>query len=130
MGAKTDYLKDKLINEVLRNINYTPAATLYLLLSTIDPTDAGLQTGEPSGGGYGRIVITFDAPSPSGETQNSALVDFGTATASWGTIGWWGVMDASTAGNMLYKGPFETAKPVNNTDPVQVPSGEIEIDET
>ena len=130
MSGKTDYLEDAVISGVLRNSAYTPAATVYLALLTADPTDAGTQTNEVSGGSYARQAIAFDAPSPAGETQNTALITFPTATGLWGTITHWAIADAATSGNYLYTGAWDAAKSVDSGDIVEVAIGEIEINET
>ncbi|MCJ2530747.1 MAG: hypothetical protein LN413_00295 [Candidatus Thermoplasmatota archaeon] len=105
-GSKTDFLEDALINGVLRNSAYTPAVTVYAALFTVMPAEDGTGT-EVSGNGYARQAVTFAAPTPAGETENSSDVTFGPATpAGWGTIVGWGIFDASTAGNMLYHGPL------------------------
>jgi len=130
MSAKTDYLEDAVINHVLRNTSYTSPTTVYLALLTADPTDAGTQTNEVSGGSYARVAVAFDAPSPSGETQNTSLLAFPTASAGWGTVSHWAVADALTSGNYLYHGAFDTAKPVSSADDFEIAAGEFEINET
>lgn len=35
MGSLTNYLENKLLDHVLNNVAYTPAATLYLALATV-----------------------------------------------------------------------------------------------
>lgn len=41
MGSLSNYLELELLDHVLNNAAYSPAATLYLALCTADPTDAG-----------------------------------------------------------------------------------------
>lgn len=41
MGSLTNYLELELLDHVLNNAAYTPAATLYLALATADPTALG-----------------------------------------------------------------------------------------
>ncbi len=104
----SNFLENALINATLRNTTYTSVATVYVSLWTSDPTDAGSGT-EVSGGSYARTSVTFAAPS-NGVTTNNADVTFPTATASWGTVGWIGINDASTSGNLLYHTALDTAK--------------------
>jgi hypothetical protein len=130
MSAKTDFLEDEIIDHVLRNAAYTGPVTVYLALLTADPTDAGTQTNEVSGGSYARQSVAFDAPSPAGETQNTSLIAFPTATAAWGTVSHWAIADASTSGNYLYHGAFDAAKAVASGDDVEIAAGELEINET
>lgn len=93
MPAKSAYLRDKILNHVLRNVTYAPPSAVYACLYTSDPTieDKGQ---EVKGGGYARTAVTFGAPS-NGVSSNSADVIFPVATADWGTIGYVGIKDAS-----------------------------------
>lgn len=129
MAAKANYLRQAMINGVLRNTAYTPVATLYLALYTTDPTNADTGT-EVSGTGYARKAIAFTAPTTVGASENTALIDFGTAGSAWGTISHWGIRDALAAGNLLYYGPLTASRVVQPGDPVQVLAGECDIQET
>lgn len=123
MAELSNYLEDALINEVLRNVGYTPAATVYVALYTTDPTDADSGT-EVSGGAYARQAVTFGVPS-NGVTSNSADVTFPTATANWGTVSHFGIRDAVTVGNLLFHSPVDTAKAVNNGDTAKFVAGNL-----
>lgn len=108
-GALSNYLENILINLILRNTPFTQPATVYLALYTSDPTDA--DTGmEVSGGSYARQAVSFSAPTD-GATSNSADIVFPEASALWGWIGWFGIRDALTAGNLLFHGRFTQAVP-------------------
>ena len=94
MSALSNVHASTLLNTSLRS------GTYYLALFLTDPTASGTGT-EVSGGGYARKIINFSAPSlVSGKEQvsNSAPVDFGTLTADLGTVAYWGIYDALTAG--------------------------------
>ena len=121
----SNFLEDALINATLRNTTYTSPATVYVSLWTSDPTDAGSGT-EVSGGSYARTAVTFGAPS-NGVTTNSADVTFPTATASWGTVGWIGINDASTSGNLLYHTALDTAKAIDSGDIFKIASGNLSV---
>ena len=103
---KSTYLTTALINEVLRNTNYVPVATLYLALYTSDPTIADVGA-EVSGGSYARQVIAFSVP-VSGVTANSIIALFPTPSGAWGTVTHFGIRDALTVGNLLYFGTLTT----------------------
>ena len=127
MSAASDYLENKVLDHVLGNTTYTPAATLYLGLWTADDgLEAGTVTSEVSGGSYSRQAIAFSAAS-SGSASNSATVTFTTATANWGTITHVAVMDASTGGNVLFHGSVTTSKTIESGDTFQVSSGNLTI---
>ena len=125
MAEFSNYLENALINATLRNTTYTSPATVYVSLYTTDPTDADTGT-EVSGGSYARTSVTFDAPS-NGVTQNSADVTFPTATASWGTVSHIGVHDASTAGNLLFHTPLDTAKTIDSGDIFKIETGNLTV---
>ena len=125
MAEFSNFLEDALINATLRNTTYTSPATVYVSLYTSDPTDADSGT-EVSGGSYARTSVTFDAPS-NGVTQNSADVTFPTATASWGTVSHIGVHDASTAGNLLFHTPLDTAKTIDSGDIFKIETGNLTV---
>lgn len=122
MSGKSVYLEQMVLNTLFRNGTFTKPATLYVSLHTADPTDAG--TGpEVSGGAYARVAVAnatnFSAPtSGSGGQQVSNSVDivFSTPTANWGTVTYFGIWTAATAGSMLYSGPLDTPRTINTGD--------------
>ena len=121
----SNFLENALINATLRNTTYTSVATVYVSLWTSDPTDAGSGT-EVSGGSYARTAVTFGAPS-NGVTTNNADVTFPTATASWGTVGWIGINNAATAGNLLYHTALDTAKTIDSGDIFKISTGNLSV---
>lgn len=121
----SNFLENALINATLRNTTYTSVATVYVSLWTSDPTDAGSGT-EVSGGSYARTAVTFGAPA-NGVTTNSADVTFPTATASWGTVGWIGINDASTSGNLLYHTALDTSKTIDSGDIFKITTGNLSV---
>jgi len=110
MAEMSNYLENALINGTLRATSYTAPTTVYVGLYTTDPTDANTGT-EVSGGSYARTSATFGAPS-NGVTTNSAAVTFPTATGTWGTVGWIGILDAATSGNLLYHTPLTSSQSI------------------
>jgi len=125
MAEMSNFLENALINATLRNTTYTSVATVYVSLWTSDPTDAGSGT-EVSGGSYARTAVTFGAPS-NGVTTNSADVTFPTATASWGTVGWIGINDALSSGNLLYHTALDTAKAIDSGDIFKISTGNLSV---
>ena len=125
MAEMSNYLENALINATLRNTTYTSPATVYISLWTSDPTDAGSGT-EVSGGSYARTAVTMGAPS-NGVSLNSADVTFPTATASWGVVGWIGINDALTTGNLLYHSPLDTSKTIDSGDIFKISTGNLSV---
>ena len=125
MAEMSNFLENALINATLRNTTYTSVATVYVSLWTSDPTDAGSGT-EVSGGSYARTAVTFGAPS-NGVTTNNADVTFPTATGSWGTVGWIGINDAVSSGNLLYHSPLTTSKTIDTGDIFKIAIGSLSV---
>jgi len=127
MGNISDFLANELLDHVFNAAAYTPALTVYLALSTADPTNSGAGIAEPTGNGYQRQAITFGAAASRRVTQSDSVV-FPQATGAWGTVTHLAIFDAVSGGNMLAHGAFETAKTIvaNNT-PI-VSAGEVWIE--
>ena len=127
MAEMSNYLENALINATLRNTSYTSPTTVYVSLWTSNPTDAGSGTEvSTSGTSYARTAVTFGAPS-GGASTNSADVTFPTATASWGTVGWIGINDAASSGNLLYHSPLDTAKAIDSGDIFKISTGNLSV---
>jgi len=127
MSAASDYLENEVLDHVLGNGAYTPAATIYVGLWTADDgLESGTLTSEVSGGSYARQSITFDAAT-GGSADSAATVTFPAATANWGTITHVALMDASTAGNVLFHGSVTTSKTIESGDTFQISAGNLTI---
>ena len=125
MAAFSNYLENALINGTLRATSYTAPATVYVGLFTSDPTDAGSGT-EVSGNAYARQSATFAAPS-NGASSTSADVQFPQATGTWGTVGWFGIFDALTTGNLMYHGALTASKTIETGDVFKIASGNLTV---
>lgn len=112
----SDYLENKLVDHVLGGTAYNPAVagglgTIYLALSTANPTDDGTGMAEPADT-YQRQAITFNAASARVLT-GIGTISFPQAGASQGTISHWALFDAQTNGNMLAHGELSALQAVN-----------------
>ena len=125
MAEMSNYLENALINATLRNTSYTSPTTIYVALYTSDPTDANTGT-EVTGGSYVRTSVTFGAPSD-GASLSNADCTFPQATGSWGTVGWIGLMDASTSGNLLYHTALDASKTIDTGDIFKIASGSLSV---
>jgi len=125
MAEMSNFLENALINATLRNTSYTSPTTVYMGLYTSDPTDANTGT-EVSGGSYTRMAVTMGAPS-NGVSTNSAAIEFPQASGSWGTVGWIGLLDASSAGNLLYHTPLDTSKTISSGDIFKIAIGGLSV---
>ena len=125
MAEMSNYLENALINATLRNTSYTSPATVYVGLYTTDPTDANTGT-EVSGGSYARTAVTFGAPS-NGSATNNAAVEFPQATAAWGVVGWIGILDAASGGNLLYHTALDVSKTIDTGDIFKISVGNLTV---
>lgn len=125
MAEMSNYLENKVLDHVLKNTSYTSPTTVYLGLYTSDPTDAGSGT-EVSGGSYARQAISFAAAS-SGSSASNADITFPQATASWGTVGYVGILDQLTSGNLLFHATLTTSKAIDSGDIFKVTSGNLTV---
>lgn len=125
MGALTDFLENKLLDHVLRNVAYTPPSTVYAALFTSAPGEAGGGT-EVSGGGYARQPVSF-AAAANGAASNNADIAFPVATADWGTITHVALFDAATGGNMLLYGALSVAKTIQTGDQLIIKAGDFDV---
>jgi hypothetical protein len=125
MAEMSNYLENALINATLRNTSYTSPAVVYMGLYTSDPTDANTGT-EVSGGSYTRTAVTMGAPS-NGVSTNTAAVEFPQASGSWGTVGWIGILDASSSGNLLYHTALDTSKTISSGDIFKIAIGGLSV---
>lgn len=125
MAEISNYLENALINGTLRATTFTAPAAVYVSLHTADPTDAGSGT-EVSGGSYVRQAATFGAPS-NGASTTTADITYPQATASYGTVGWIGIWDAVSSGNLLYHTPLNTSKTIDTGDIFKITSGSLTV---
>lgn len=125
MAEMSNFLENALINATLRNTSYTSPAAVYIGLYTSDPTDANTGT-EVSGGSYARVAVTMGAPS-NGVSTNSAAIEFPQASGSWGTVGWIGILDATSSGNLLYHTALDTSKTISSGDIFKIAIGGLSV---
>jgi len=120
----SNYLENKVLLHVFGATAYTAPTTLYVGLFTSDPGEAGSGT-EVSGGSYARQTVTFTVTGNA--AANTAAVEFPTASASWGTITYAAIYDASTGGNLLASGGLATSKTIDSGDVFRIPAGDFDI---
>lgn len=127
MGSISDYLENSLLDHLLKNTVYTPPGSIYLALSTADPTEDGSGIAEPSGNGYARAKCNTWNAAASRQTENTNQVSFATPTGSWGKITHFGIFDALTGGNFLGYGALSVPRTVATGDDMKLPAESIAI---
>lgn len=135
MGSKSNYLENALLDHVLGGGDYTRPATVYVGLwtSALDDTSDGSTAGEVSGGAYARVALTNNAtnwPAASGGAKsNGTEITFPQATADWGTVTHFAILDAATLGNILYWGALTASKTIQDGDTASFAIGDLDITE-
>ena len=140
MSAASNYLEEKLLNHTLTATAYTQPAARYLALftdtagsiGTIGRLELGTLSDEVTTNGtngYIRKAVTFAAASnPGGTSATNATVTFDACLlVNWGTITHIAIMDAVSAGNVLFYGAVTTPKTIEVGDTVQVSSGNLTV---
>jgi hypothetical protein len=125
MAEFSNYLENKILDHVLKNVSYTSPTTVYVGLFTSAPTDTTSGT-EISGGSYARQALSVTTAS-AGITTSSADINFPQATANWGTISHIGLLDAVTSGNLLMYTALNTAKTIETDDILKISSGSLTV---
>jgi len=123
MAELSNYLENKLLDHVLRNVSYTSPTTVYVGLFTTDPSDAGTGT-EVSGGSYARQIVSVTTAT-GGIVTSSADVTFPQCTASWGTVSHIGLLDALSSGNLLMHTALTTSKTIDEGDIFKIPTSSL-----
>ncbi len=113
------YLKPLIVNHMLGKTAYTMPSAVYL--AVIDNGGS-----EFTGGGYSRSETDFD-PAATKAIDNADEEDFGTASGDLGTTDAWRLYDASTSGNILVFGDWDTPAEVLNGDGYKVPDAGLTI---
>ena len=141
MAAMSDYLENKLVDQIFRGQAFTFPSTLYVGLLTATPSDTGGGT-EVSGNAYARVAVTNSlanwagtqgvattvaSSGNTGTTSNNVAVTFPTPTATWGTVTAFGIYDAASAGNLLFYGTLTISKTINQSDTVTFPAASLSL---
>jgi hypothetical protein len=99
---------------VLTLINELPAET-WVGLYTDVPGDDGSGT-EVTGGDYARVeILAGDWTIDDDEARYTLDIAYPEATADWGTVLYWAILDDETAGDVVLWGEFGGAE----TDPIE-----------
>lgn len=123
MSELSNYLENKLLDHVLRNVSYTSPTTVYVGLYTSDPGDDNSGT-EVSGGSYARQILSVTTAS-GGIVTSSADVTFPQATGSWGNVSHIGLLDAVTSGNLLMHTSLPVPKDIETGDVLKISTGNL-----
>lgn len=125
MSSVSDYAEDLLLNYLLNTDSVTRPTSWYVSLWTTDPADDGSGT-EVSGTGYTRQSVTFGTSS-GGTSTNTNEVSWTGGLGGWGTITHFGLHDASTGGNLLWKGALDGSYTIDDGEIIKFEAGALAI---
>lgn len=120
----------KLLDRAFRNQVYgVPDTYIALCTATIDDAKTGSTITEPGAGAYARKqVLPADwTAAAAGALDNSAIIEFVTATASWGTIVAVAICSALTAGDLLFYDNDMADQAVGDGDTAKFPIGDLDV---
>ena len=125
MSEMSNYLETKILDYVLRDTADWAPATVYLALHTADPAEDA-SGAEVSGGSYARQACAFDAThATGGNTANTSAESFAGMPAC--TVGWIGIWDHASAGNLLFYTAVDSSKTVASGDTISVAAGAVTV---
>lgn len=125
----SNYVKTNTLDAWLNGQAFTIPSNLYVALYINNPNADNSGT-EVSGGSYARALLSVADATISGDNgvcTNDSVVQFNEATASWGTPTYFGVLDASTGGNLLFYGSLPTTFAVTTGMAPKFNIGELQI---
>jgi hypothetical protein len=101
-------------------------AARFVSLHTANPGNTGAS--EVAGGAYARQAATFvQAGNNPTVASNNAVVQYPTATAPWGTVSFFGLWTAATAGTFLGYGTITTPKSIDTDDIARWEIGKLTV---
>jgi hypothetical protein len=110
MANLSDHSENLLLNFLMGGAAAAAPTARYVALFTAAPDDTGGGT-EVTGGGY----------------ANSNEITFTATGAAFGTVTHVGILDATTAGNLLWHGALATSKAVGDGDSLVFAVGDLDF---
>ena len=133
--AMSTKMESDILSRWLKNtttvMSVNSATSQYLAIGT-----TGYNTGiaePPTSDGYARVQVTFGAvggatSGPATISGPSAATTFGPNTnVNWGSIGYFGIYDASTSGNLLFWGSLTATVSIAVNDQFQFAASAITL---
>lgn len=121
---------NSMLDLIFRNQAYAqPSKYVVLLEAVAGDSDTGSTISEPVSAGYDRVLVSaWDDAVPGDPTlvDNTSIIDFGTADATWDLTGF-GIVDAAADGNLICYNNDMADESVISGDPVYFPAGALDI---
>ena len=128
MTSFSDYTENLVLTWLFTGSSATRPTAWFVGLFTAAPSDTGGGT-EVTGNAYARVATGTISGSGTATTfSNAAAIEFAAASGgNWGSVGWAGIFDASTGGNLLAWAPLTTARTINDGDVFRIPATSLTI---
>lgn len=132
MTAFSLFLENELLDHVLKNLNFSPTASIFIGLFTVAPDEDGAGGTEVTGGSYARLEAGAATGrdftvAAAGTTSNNEDWTFATASASWGTVLAVGIFSLITAGDLYFHGPVSPSVTIDNGETFQFAAGDFDV---
>jgi hypothetical protein len=134
-SGKSAYLQNKILDGVLGGSAFSLPSNVYVALSTVawSASSTGSSMTEVATGSYSRVAVTNNStnwPTASGGSKsNGTIFTFPTASAGWGTILSVYIVDASSAGNVLYGADLTSSRTIASGDTASFAGSAIVVTE-
>lgn len=132
-----DAKEQLILNHLFRNTSLAlPATNWHIGLFTTMPNEAGATGVEvsTSGTAYARQPVArtgagFDAAANTAPafTDNTAIIGFTQATASWGTVLGWGLFETVSGADLWFFATLSTSKAVATGDTASFAAGALKV---
>jgi hypothetical protein len=128
-GGISDYLSNASLDHIFKNTAYDTTTSLYVALKNGDPTDDNSGGTEPSSGAYARVnhTVWTAASGVTAASENTGAITFPQASAGWGTVDYFFIMDEAASGNMLIYGVLDNSRNIGLNDTPSFASGALDI---
>lgn len=128
MSSFSDFYEGAVLDHIFGLSAALAQPTVYLAVSTADPTEDGSGLTEPVGNGYARVATApADWQRTANVVSNATQIALPEATGAWGTITHFALMDAATGGNMLLYATMTEAKAIAANETLRFPAGNIDV---
>lgn len=149
-GNLSNYAEEKIL-ELSVGKNAWSKPLVWAALYTTAPTDTTSGT-EVSGGSYARVPVsdatnsvfgeadvspsgsaviknngTYNATSAGLSSSGSGIITFPQSSAAWGTVVAVALVDAATAGNIIWYGTLTNSKVVDQNDTVSFAASDLQL---
>lgn len=132
--AITYYSANRLLDYNFGGTSYSVPSNLFFGLSTTTINIDGTGATEPSGGSYARVSLANNKTNwgnaSNASLTNSTSIQFAESTASWGTITYVFMSDASTSGNIWWFDVLSPSRTVASATTVLFAIGAVTVQMT